>query len=99
MTARKIRERGFRIWGNLRRPRRSSAPVTTLVSSKPSAHGAEFLWLNLVQHAHLTGLSIRVLCLTKVLLCQAVDVIVGTLLRDIDDLATNFEIAVGIVGI
>src|SRR5947209_3622070 len=63
-----------------------------------SAHRAEFLWLDLVQHAHFAGLAMRILCLAEIFLRQAVDVIVSTLLRDLDYLAANFKITIRIVG-
>src|SRR6185295_1152961 len=35
-------------------------------SDKPSAHRAEFLWFDLVQHPHFTGLAIRIRRLAEI---------------------------------
>src|SRR6266850_701900 len=62
-----------------------------------SAHGAEFVRLDLVYHALFAGLAERVNVLAQIFLGQAVDVIVGALLSGFDDLAANLQVAVGIL--
>ena len=64
-----------------------------------SAHGAEFFGLDFVEDADFAGLAERIFRIAEIFVGEAVDVIVGAFFGDLDDLAADFEIAIGIFGI
>src|SRR5262249_32036236 len=64
-----------------------------------SAHGADFLRLDLVGDANLTRLPEGINGLAKIFLRKLIDVVIGATFCDLHDTAANFKIAVGIRGI
>src|SRR5258705_7402061 len=58
-----------------------------------SSHALDGLGLDLGDHAHLAGPAVRILFLAPVLLCQRVDVLVGSLLRHLHDAPAHLPVA------
>src|SRR5262245_41310275 len=64
-----------------------------------SAHMRRMFRLHLEQYANFTGLGERIFILAQVALREAVDVSVGALRGSLDDLAADFDVAIGVFGI
>src|SRR5437773_4691724 len=77
----------------------SPGTPTTWISGKALTDGVDLLGLDLHDHAHFTGLAVRIFVLAEILLRQLVDVRVRALFRHLDDAPPDAEIAVRIVGI
>src|SRR5437867_981922 len=64
-----------------------------------SSHALDLLGKNLDDDTDLAGPTLRIAVLAQVLLGERVDVIVGALLRHLDDPSPDLEVAVGVVRI
>src|SRR6266446_6686268 len=62
-----------------------------------SSHALDLLGKNLDDDTHLAGPAVRIAVLAQVLLGERVDVLVGALLRHLDDASPDLEVAVGVV--
>src|SRR5438128_1653971 len=62
-----------------------------------SSHALDLLGKNLDDDTHLAGPAVRIAVLAQVLLGERVDVLIGALLRHLDDAPPDLEVAVGVV--
>src|ERR1700722_20198672 len=74
-------------------PSRGDANPATLT------HGGGVLRLHLVEHSHLARLSVRILVHPKIFLGHLVDVLGGSMFRDLRNTSANLHVAIRILGI